>query len=601
MRASSSFLAPLAILGAALGCGPAETGTGSGGSGAGGSGASGAGATSAGGSTGTAGGGAGGSEGGAGGSSAGGSGQGGSTGQGGGAPGSYWHLESPADSERTWLVTPEGERVFGLGVNTVMRDKTCDGIVDNWIRRDAPTVTANVEWARIGSGESNGHTVANPYCFNSVGAFSETNDFDDSGGDSYMIRPAEAGGAGAPYSVVVDTGPEGNDRALKDESGNLLLGGFSDDTIGDPYNPAFWADLDAKFATKVAPRKDDPRLQMWFADNEIGLFDRAASGGQGVRDFRRWLWSDCPAGSSPAAPSCARHALAAFLSNRYAGSLAALNAAWESGYPGDDFAVIVDVGPRPVPYVHDCNLACRTDLQVFVHEGLLKQWIAQVTTRIRAQDPNHLVATPRLAVADAKSYRFWAPASSADPDFWSDEPATPVPTDTAAVRYSPFDLFGREGDAGFDLVAINVYTGHATFETPWFSDGIHKIQDLSGLPVYISEFSVRAKIDGWTNKGGSPSFVPSADGTDDQVQRGAYYQSQIEQLVSYRRIVGANWHAWSDRFTAADDAHQINMGLFQCDDPPRGFTAGARWQEIDDRIGETNCGIMAVIEAKTGL
>jgi hypothetical protein len=527
----------------------------------------------------------------------GGAGQGG----GGGAPGTFWHIESPADSQRTWLVAPAGERVFGLGVNTVMRDKTCDGIVAKWIQRDTPTVTANVEWARLASGTSNGQTVDKPYCFNNVGAFSETNDFDASGGDSYMIRPADAGGAQAPYSVVVDTSPKGPDRALKDEAGNLLQGGFTEGLIGDPFNPAFGADLDAIMAAKLGPRKDDPRLQMWFADNEIGLFDRAAKGGQGVRDFRRWVWSDCPAGSSPAAPACARHALAAFLSEKYGGSLAGLNAAWQSNYPGADFAVIVDVGPRPVPYVHDCNQTCRTDLQVFTHDRLLKAWIVEVTRRMRAIDPNHLISTPRLALADSASYRFWAPASGAAPDVWADKQDTPVPTDSATVKYAPFDLFKRDADAGFDVIAVNVYTGDSTFEKPWFTDGIHKLQDLSGLPVIVSEFSIRAKISGWSNKGGAGSFVPSGDATDDQIQRGAYYQSQIDQLISYRGIIGASWHAWSDRYAAADDTHQINMGLMKCEDPPRGFKAGERWNEIDDRVAETNCKIMDLIAAKTGL
>jgi hypothetical protein len=72
---------------------------------------------------------------------------------GGRPPLARWHIESPDDSARTWLVSPEGERVFWLGVNTVMRDKTCDGIVD-FIRRTDPTTAATVEWARLGTGTS---------------------------------------------------------------------------------------------------------------------------------------------------------------------------------------------------------------------------------------------------------------------------------------------------------------------------------------------------------------------------------------------------------------------------------------------------------------
>jgi hypothetical protein len=184
---------------------------------------------------------------------------------------------------------------------------------------------------------------------------------------------------------------------------------------------------------------------------------------------------------------------------------------------------------------------------------------------------------------------------------WSDDQNIPVPTDTAEVKYCPFDLLKRDGDAGFDVISVNVYSGDSTFEKPWFTDGIHKLQDMSGLPVIVSEFSVRAIIDGWTNKGGAGSFVPHNDATDDQIQRGAYYKSQIDQLIGFKRVLGASWHAWSDRFASADPAHQINMGLVQCDDPARGLEAGRRWDEIDDRIAETNCNIMTLIEQKTGL
>ena len=66
-------------------------------------------------------------------------------------------------------------------------------------------------------------------------------------------------------------------------------------------------------------------------------------------------------------------------------------------------------------------------------------------------------------------------------------------------------------------------------------------------------------------------------------------------------MLGASWHAWSDRYLAADPSHQIDMGLVQCDDLIRGFEAGQRWGEIDERIAETNCSIMERIEELTGL
>jgi hypothetical protein len=512
-------------------------------------------------------------------------------------PTAFWRLEPPNGNERHWLISPAGERTFMLGVNTVMRDRQCDGILD-WITRHPPTKSAQVEWARLSTGQSGPETADKPYCFNSVGAFSDSNDFDASGGDSYMIRPESAGGAGAPYAVVVYINARGDDRALRDAAGNVLSNGVAGERIGDPYNPAYAADVAAVMQATVAPRRDDPNLQMWFMGNEIGVFDRAGKG-EGVRDFRRWIWSDCPQGSTIDSPQCARHGLAAFLRDRH-GDLAALNAAWDSAYPGGDFSVIVDQGPKPIPYVGNCNMQCRVDLQIFVHDHLLKKWVELLTTSLRAVDPDHIVASPRLALGTRSVYRFWTPASQADPDVWAEDGTTPVGTDTDEVRYSPLDLLRRDGDYGFDLVAFNVYTGDPEFEKPWFTDGVHRVTEATGLPVVISEFGIRTKIDGWTNKGGAGSWVPDADATDDQIQRGAYYQSQLAQFYGFRAIVGANWHAWSDRYLAADPAHQINMGLVQCDDPAHDFTAGTRWDELDDRIAEVNCTIMDLIAAATG-
>ena len=514
----------------------------------------------------------------------------------------FWRLARPADAQRTWLIAPEGHAVFLLGVNTVMRDARREGrprcaSIRQYIRREEPTLAAHLEWARLSDGQSGGHRVPRPYWFNSVGAFSETNDFDDSGGDSYMIRPPERGGAGAPYAIVLDVAPRGGNRALKGERGNVLMSGLTGERIGDPFNPTFLSDLDVLVERQVAARRADPRLQMWFAGNEIGIFDVAGHAG-GVRDFRRWIWSDVPAGSSIDRPGCARHALVAFLRDEYQGSIARLNAAWESGY--SDFAAIVDVGPRPVPYVHDCNARCGEDLQRFVHDHLLREWVRAVTTRIRAADPNHLVASPRMAIANAETYRFWTGRARPYPDRWIEPPSATIGNDTALVRYSPLDLLGRDGPAGYDLVAVNAYTGSPTFARPWFTDGLHKLQQQSGLPTLMSEFGIRARIDGWSNRGGAGSFMPHNDAFDDQRQRGRRYGSQIDQFIGFRNMVGAAWHAWSDRFNPSNVSLQINLGLVKCGDPARGMRAGDRWTPTDALVATTNRTIIERIAAKTG-
>ena len=70
---------------------------------------------------------------------------------------------------------------------------------------------------------------------------------------------------------------------------------------------------------------------------------------------------------------------------------------------------------------------------------------------------------------------------------------------------------------------------------------------------------------------------------------------------TFRDIVGASWHAWSDRYASEDPDHQIDMGIVQCDDPARGFEAGKRWSELAQRVAEINCTIDERIAASTGL
>lgn len=296
------------------------------------------------------------------------------------------------------------------------------------------------------------------------------------------------------------------------------------------------------------------------------------------------------------APQCAPHGLLAFLRARY-GSPSALGTAWVSAIVAYEDLLAL----RPVPYESNCNLTCRTDLQRFVHDELLRRWVEVVTRAIRKVDPHHLIATPRLAIATRDKYRFFTPTSEPNADLWTDSPTNEVGTDHAEAIFCPYDLLARTGDTGFDLIAVNAYEGGENFDEPWFSAGMRKLHERAKLPIIISEFSVRAGIKGWSNKGGAGAFVTSADTIDDQVQRGDHYKRQIDQFTKLPFVLGAAWHAWSDRYLADNPDRQMNMGLVQCDDAVRGFTAGTRWTKVDEGIRETNCEIMTRIGRSTGL
>jgi hypothetical protein len=153
----------------------------------------------------------------------------------------------------------------------------------------------------------------------------------------------------------------------------------------------------------------------------------------------------------------------------------------------------------------------------------------------------------------------------------------------AGREYCPFDLLARDGQAGFDVIAVNVYSGKDSVRTPWFADGIHALQNLSGLPLVPDSGSLEG----------------------DQRERGEYYQSQLQQFYSFPKIIGVRWHRWADSYMPktpdSGNLSQVNKGLVQCDDPDSGFHAGARWQPLDDYVADVNCNIMVLIKGRTGL
>ena len=223
-----------------------------------------------------------------------------------------------------------------------------------------------------------------------------------------------------------------------------------------------------------------------------------------------------------------------------------------------------------------------------------------VSRRVRDGDANHLLASPRLAIATPSQYRFWNGPEDPQPERWVEPPgdrlaATARPSATARLICS-----ATTAPRVSILSRSTATPALPTFARPWFTDGVHKIQRESGLPTIISEFGIRARIPGWSNRGGAGAFVPSADAIDDQIQRGQRYRSQLEQFIGFRHMVGAVWHAWSDRYIPDDTSLQINLGLVQCTDTRRGMNAGRRWDGPDRLIAETNRSILQRIAANTG-
>ncbi|MBL8603637.1 MAG: hypothetical protein JNK72_17055 [Myxococcales bacterium] len=484
----------------------------------------------------------------------------------------FFHIEKLRNTERTWLVDPEGNPFWAVGVNTVLRSANCPDITPYLLRAPAIEV-ARTEWDRLFDGANGGYG----YRFNNVGSFSDTNDLDRD-----VVNPIVTV---APFGIVLDTGVSVTaPYALRTASGQVL-GTNGGATLGDIFNPAYVALLEGRFRARVRP--NDPLLMYYWMANETGRWDHpnGLGGTPGVRDLRPWLWPSCPSGSTVDAPRCAPHALASLMRARYR-SVEALNRAWGTAHASFEAVAAARPTMRSEVAERRCNAACANDLQRFVR-WFDSETVRVTTTMLRRLDPNHLVSSPRLAMGSPRSYCFWG-LSGCNEVFTNGER---VPAASGDVRFAPWDLFQRRGDAGYDLVSLNAYslTHRAGYERPWFTDGVHRIQRETGLPVLISEFGIRARIEGWSNDGGAPAFVSAGTPSEEQRRRGSYYVTDLTQFMAFRGILGASIHRWADRYLPTE---QMNMGIVHRD--------GARWEPFDSAIRGFNNGIYSRLRAATG-
>lgn len=483
----------------------------------------------------------------------------------------FFHVERPENSSRAWLVDPQGAPFYAISVNSVFRSASAEGMEDYLNRLGDLREAARREWDRLSEGRDGSYG----YRFNATLGFSNGHDVGDG------LNPITEF---APYGVNLTVAASRTSSwVLRNADGEVFAGGTP---LGDPFNPAYIDDLAAKWKEHVRP--EDPMLITYYLGNEQGHFDwpqHIDGKPPGTLDLRPYLWSTCPPSSSPALPACASHALVAFLRERYSEDILLLNGAWQRELKS--FDDILSIKPSPdATGARACIGECEQDLQRFqrvLWRKLIKSW----TGTLRAMDPNHLIASPRLAVVNPRYYCFWGiPGCIA---YFNDGRKV---GQGAGVTYSPWRLFRRNGPYGFDVVAINAYSApnQRAYDEPWFTRGLHKIMRESKLPVLITEFGIRGRIDGWTNTGGALSYVPNGTTAEQQESRGLYYRYDMSRFVSFRGVLGASFHRWADRY---DEANQLNMGVVHRN--------GARWDGFDAHIKSWNSTAYARIERLTGL
>nr|MBK7066190.1 hypothetical protein [Deltaproteobacteria bacterium] len=395
----------------------------------------------------------------------------------------------------------------------------------------------------------------------------------------------QRGDASAPASVRSDGQPfSPRGHWLQDPrlpgGRTMFCGGISRRTFGDPFNPDYQREVAAQLETQVARHRHRRNLVLYYMGNEQGLGDytreRSPTGatpdpaycarGTGIADLRRFVWTECPNISSIDLPLCAPHALASFLRFRYA-DIAALNAAWGASYASFD-ALLAD---RPQP-----TAGARGDDLADFALTLVRQYVRVTTEAIRRADTQENgmvlrprarpIASPRLAIATDRGFHFYSLGGTADRWTTGGEVPDPHPRRTAGridpnanpeldpstVRFDPYRAFGRyqsQPEAGFDIIAVNAYTGAARFPERWLHTGFARLRSASGRPLMVSEFGLRLRDACWTNSGGATSYVGGSarwtEGDPRDVERGRRYASQVRQLIR-EGALAVSWHRWLD-------------------------------------------------------
>jgi hypothetical protein len=247
------------------------------------------------------------------------------------------------DCGRWWFVTPEGERFYSAGVNTISVGGDHEPATDSHPYGDA--VAAKYEspaaWAEATA------TRLKEWGWNTVGSWSSW----------------ELLGAHMPYTVIL----------------GLSQSDWQEGNVVDYFAPEWVAAVDARVAELVPARADDPNLIGWFIDNEMRW-------GPDWRDatedlFDAYLRLD--------AQSDGKRALISLVKARHA-DVRAFNNAW-----GTDFATWDELAVETELPKSDLSDKAIADRSAFL-TSVAHRFFSTTVGAIRAADPNHLVLGVRF-------------------------------------------------------------------------------------------------------------------------------------------------------------------------------------------------------------
>lgn len=257
----------------------------------------------------------------------------------------------------------------------------------------------------------------------------------------------------------------------------------------DVLSPEYREDA-AKCAKVLADRKDDPWMIGYFLRNEPSwaFVDNLIIADEVLRDKEN---------------TYCKQGLINWLEEKY-GDIAALNAAWETGY--SSFEELYE----PVEKASSSSLQAEKDLRTFSAE-LIRAYTAIPSAACREVDPNHMILGMR-----------WA---------WISDPVL------------------ASGWECFDVFSINCYAVDPT-------KSIERVRELGvDLPVMIGEFHFGALDSGLTATG--------LEAVATQTDRGRAYRYYTEHAAAHPMSVGCHYFQCYDQFVLGRfDGENYNIGLF---------------------------------------
>jgi len=430
----------------------------------------------------------------------------------------WFHTQKQGD--RWWLVTPEGNAFFSLGVNAV---NLTDGrtyvqgrefMFTNPPAANAPYTGIADSRSDQGSQRDNGmnhgrwwdiyaNNVARTlgdkpevawrkrtvdrlksWRFNTLGNWSD---------------PAFASDHRIAYTVPILI------------TGNYNTVGTGFDYWGrmpDPFDPKFIAATDAAVAKATKGVRDDPWLLGYFADNELAW---AGEGPQG-----RWALATGTLVQGPESP--AKQAFLAYLKKTH-GDATAFAKAW--GVPATAWTQVEAKGFK-APDPNEAHPAIAADYIAFL-KLYAGRYFETVAKSLKKADPHHLFLGGRLAVR------------------------TPE-VEEASARYA-------------DVTSINTYT-----DLPEHGFDIAAFRKLD-KPVMITEFHF-----GSSDRG---PFGNGVAAVANEEERGKAYARFVDAAASSGIIVGTHWFQYVDQPVTGRvlDGENAHIGLVGITDVPfEGFT-----------------------------